>query len=164
MIYNNYIYIHTLNNIMMDTQESTNIFNDIALLTDSFSKSLNINVKNNTPYNLYLQNGSLYSGQIIKENTVIGEINGYPCYIWEINHNDYIIIDNEMILNTQIYKEDIVSYVREENETSNISNCFIKMYINQYGNKKFYLVTKSVILPCEEIVYSSFDFQMNTET
>lgn len=147
----------------MEIEHNQTIDRDIDLLTESFSKSLNINVKNNTPYNLYLQNGALYSGQIIKEDTIIGEISGHPCYIWELNHNDYIIIDNELVLNTLFYKENILSYVREENETTNLSNCFIKMLIDKYDNKKFLLITKNIVLPCEELIYNSFEFEFHNE-
>jgi hypothetical protein len=132
-------------------------------LTDVFSRSLNIRVRNNTPYDLYIREGAVYSGQTIRGDEIIGEIMGDPSYIWELNHNSYIIIDREFVLDTRRYNDSIISYVREENETSNTSNCFVRIAIDHNGQARFLLVTKKEIQPCEELVYSTFDFENGNE-
>lgn len=119
---------------------------------------------NPTPYNIYLKEGGLYSAQIIPPNTIIGELVGDPDYIWNVKHNNYIIIDDELVLDVSRYNSNMLTYVREENLTSNLSNTFICMKLNKNGQMEFKLVTKSAILPDDEIVYSTFDFMNIDDT
>ncbi len=149
--------------IIMELQEPENIDNSVDHLIDNFSRSLNINIGNDTPYNIYIKDGGLYSAQVIQENTILGEIKGNPCYIWELDHTDYIIIEKEFVLDTRLYKNHIISYVREENETSNLSNCLVRMTNDHNWQTRFLLMTKKTIVPFEELVYSPFDFMNDND-
>ena len=148
---------------MVIVEEIGNMENITDMLSDMFSRSLNLQIKNTTPFALYMKEGSVCSAQTIRENTIIGEIRGDPCYIWELDHCDYIIIDKELVLNTRPYKDSIISYIREENETSNTSNCFVMLAMDQNGQARFLLATKRAVQPSEELVYSTFDFKNGNE-
>jgi len=125
---------------------------------ESMFASSTIAIKNTTQFALYVKNQALYSNQVIRENVTIGELYGAPAYIWEIHNNSYILIDNEMVLDVRNHMDNILSYVREENQSYQASNCYIRMMTQKDGYIKFLLVSKSVILPHEEVVYSTFDF------
>ena len=131
---------------------------NIDSLSDLFSKSANITIENATEYELYLNGTGLCSGQILEKELVIGEIYGDMSYIWEITHTDFIILDNDFVLDVKNYKKNILNHIRENNETSNLCNCYIHMITNEKGTMKFYIVTKNIIMPHEELVYSAFDF------
>lgn len=131
--------------------------------TEVFNNSVLISIHNSSPYHLCVQQGALYSMEYIGENIVIGELQGTPCYIWEINHNEYIIVDDELVLNIQQYKTSMLSHIREENMSSNPSNCYIRMVIKKDGGAHFHLITKRPVLPGQELVYNAFDFRNEHE-
>lgn len=130
---------------------------DVSSLVDMFAASA-IAVNNPTSFSLYVKNNALYTNQVIMENMVVGEIHGDPGYIWEIQHNQYILINNDMVLDVLRYMNTILSYVREENQSYQMSNCYIRMITEKDCTTRFFLITKSAIMPHEELVYSAFDF------
>lgn len=127
-------------------------------LSNMFSKSANITVENNTPYELYLNETGLCSGQILEQGLIIGEIYGDMAYIWELDHIDFIILDNDFVLDVKKYKKHILTYIREDNETSNLNNCCIQMMTDEKNISRFYIITEKIIMPHEELVYSAFEF------
>lgn len=126
--------------------------------TEVFNNSVLISIYNPSTYHLCIQQGSLYTMECIGENTIIGELQGKPCYIWEIKHNEYIIIDDELVLDVQHHKGNMLSHIREENMTTSPSNCYINKVVKKNGNTHFYLVSKTYIAPSQELVYNAFDF------
>jgi hypothetical protein len=138
-------------------EEQTSMEGDVSNLADMFAAS-SISVKNQTPFTLYVNNNALYTKQIIMENTIIGEVYGDPAYIWEIQHTNYVLINNDMVLDVLRYMDLDISYVREENQSYQISNCYIRMITEKDCTTRFFLITKRVIMPNEELVYSTFDF------
>ena len=138
-------------------EEQTGMEGDVSNLTEMFAASA-ISVKNPTQIALYVKNNALYANQVIMENTIIGEIYGDPAYIWEIQHNHYILINNDMVLDILRYMDSVISYVREENQTYQMSNCYIRMITEKDCTTRFFLITKGMIMPHEELVYNTFDF------
>lgn len=139
----------------MSTAETKLGINDLA---DYLSSTAIISLKNPTPFNIYIHDGGLYTADFIPKDTVIGDIVGDPAYIWEIRHNEYIVVDDEFVLDVHRHKSNMLSHVREENLTRNLSNSFVYMQIGSNGETTFKLVTKTAIMPNHEIVYSAFDF------
>lgn len=131
---------------------------DVDELIDSFSKSVLINLYNPSPYQLYVKDGALYTEVYIPPNHVLGELSGTPSYIWEMKHNDYIIVDDELVLNIENTKHNMLHFVQEENCSRNISNSRIWMQLSKDGDKNFYLLSKNEIFPHQEIVYNTYDF------
>lgn len=136
---------------------------EIDNLADRFSNSMIITLYNPTHYQLFICNEGLYTQELIKANTILGELNGIPTYIWEIRHNNYIIIDDELILDVQNCKGNMLNHVREENLTNNPSNCCIFMRHEKDNSSKFYLVCTKDIAINDEIVYDAQNFVVNMD-
>lgn len=136
-------------------QNMTSMVNELA---EFFANSTVLSLHNPSQYRLYLNNGGVYTSDAIPTEQVIGEISGSPCYIWEINHNEYIIMDDELVVDIRNYKTNIMSYVREENMTTHPSNCYIRMFVQRNGHTQFFLISKTTIMPDQELVYNAFDF------
>jgi hypothetical protein len=136
---------------------------DIDELTECFSNSASITLYNPSAYHLYVNNGALYTHDPIKANIIIGELKGIPSYIWDVNHNHYIIIEEELVLDIQQYKKNMLNWIREENCSTNLSNCFIHMVVKNNEEKYFYLVAKQDIESGQELVYNAFDFVVEHE-
>lgn len=138
-----------------NSQSMTSMVDD---LTEYFANSTVLSLHNPSQYRLYLNNGGLYTADAITTEQIIGEIRGSPCYIWEINHNEYIIMDDELVVDIRNHKTNIMSYVREENMTNHPSNCYIRMFVQLNGHTQFFLISKAIIMPDQELVYNAFDF------
>lgn len=136
---------------------------NIDELTESLSNTVIISLHNPSPYHLYMNNRALYTEGLICGEMVIGEITGNQVYIWETQHNEYILIENELVLDIQQNKKNMLNHVREENCSNNPSNCYIHMVVRKDGSTHFYLCTKQDIFPHEELVYSIFDFKVTYE-
>lgn len=137
---------------------SKQISMEVDQLTDLFSKGAILTVRNYTGRCLYLQEGGVYTGEYLQKNTVIGDIQGDPAYLWDVSHRDFLFVDHDLVLDVHRFKHNILSYIREENETSHVSNCFLQMDVDPLGNERFYLVTKTPIMPHQELVYNTADF------
>lgn len=132
-------------------------------LSECFSNSAIITLHNPSPYKLYVSNRALHTQGSLEAQTVVGELTGNPAYIWETRHNEYILIEDELVLDVQQHKTNMLNHVREENWSENLSNCYIRMRVSQNGDTRFYLVTKADIYPHQELVYSTFDFSLQYE-
>lgn len=131
---------------------------DVDDLSEYFSNSVTINLNNPSSYRLYINNRRVYTEEYIPSNTVLGELNGKSTYIWEIKHNNYIIVDDELVLDIEDTKNNILNMVQEENCSNNVSNSYIYMYTKTNGDVHFFIITKEHIMPNQEIVYSANDF------
>lgn len=99
--------------------------------------------------------GGVITQSRIVAGTRIGQLEGEPMYIWDMAHNDYIIVGDEFVLDiSKQFPRNILHYVREENQSGNISNCVIVTECNETtGETKFYLDSCRNIEPGEELVY-----------
>lgn len=146
---------------MVIVEELQTSYNSMEAEIDSLENmfaSSSITVKNTTQFALYVKSQVLYSNQVIHENVMVGELQGVLAYIWEVHNNSFILIDNEMVLDVRKHMNNILSYIREENQSYQASNCYIQMMTQKDGSIKFFLITKKMVFPHEEIVYSTFDF------
>lgn len=120
-------------------------------LIAEFNRVTALTVVNPTPYALVLQYGGVYSESYIPKGTVLGEVFGTQAYIWEIDHGDYMMVDQDYVLDTSELKapRSILTFVREENSTNNMANCTI---VTTDG-PRFFLQTTSDIPIGAEVVY-----------
>lgn len=102
----------------------------------------------------------VFSTAPIAAHTTLGEIVGYPMYIWDMDHSDYVIVGEEFVLDvSNLNPRPILCNVREDNSSPNRSNCCIHTMVNEEtGDARFFLVSFRDIDTSEEIVYSLNDF------
>ena len=99
--------------------------------------------------------GGVYCTAPIAAGTVLGEIRGVPAYIWELNHNRYMIVDRDYVLDVSAAPaNDWVSWVREENASWSATNCTIE---SPDDGQRFYLRATVDIPAHTELVYFVFD-------
>lgn len=139
-------------------------------IISQLQRSLVINIVNNTPFDIYtnvdvstLQSSEhvgVFTRSFIAKGTVIGEIVGDPMYVWDMSHNDFIIVGEEFVLDmSKQVPRTVLSYLREDNQSPYKSNCIISQHVcYQTGDTKFFLVAMSDIHPSEELVYTVTDF------
>lgn len=139
-------------------------------IISQLQRSLVINIVNNTPYDLYtnvdvssLQSSEhvgVFTRSYIAKGSVIGEITGDPMYVWDVPHNDFIIVGEEFVLDmSKQVPRTILSYLREDNQSPYRSNCIISQQVcYRTGDTRFFLVAMSEIHPLEELVYTVTDF------
>jgi hypothetical protein len=120
-------------------------------LIASFNKATCLTYHNPTGFDLVVEGWAVYTRSYIPEHTIIGEIFGEQRYIWEMNHSDYVIVDQDYVLDTSTLPSprSIVTMVREENATNNMANCTV---VTCDGPRFFLQATKD-ILPDTELVY-----------
>lgn len=130
-------------------------------LCEEFARATQLRVYNPTAFDLYINiGGGVFSNQQIYAYTFIGEIEGECQYIWDVTHHDYIIVGDEFVLDaSQLSPRPILTWVREENQTESMSNCVIRMEVNETtGVTKFFLWTTRRIDVGEELVYTVVDY------
>lgn len=130
-------------------------------LCADFARSTQLQVYNSTPFQLYLGvGGGVFAGERFLAYTCIGEIVGLPAYIWDLDHHDYLIVDDEYVLDVSLLSpRSILTWMREENQTDSLSNCVIRMEVNEKTQEsRFFLWTTKRIDVDEELVYSSTDY------
>lgn len=123
-------------------------------LIEDFSRSLTLSVYDPTPFSLIYQYKSVYTYSYINKGTIIGEIVGKPAYIWEIDHSDYIIIDQDYVLDVSSScngRRSVLTLVREENDSNNAANCTIVSTTED--TPRFFLQATTNITPDTELVY-----------
>lgn len=131
-------------------------------LCADFVRSTQLRVYNPTPFHLYLGNdGGVFSDQSIPSYTCIGEIHGEPMYIWDMSHQDYIIVGEEFVLDvSKLVPRPILSWLREDNQSDMMSNCVINTEFDyNTGDYRFFLFTTAPINEGDELVYSVIDFR-----
>lgn len=139
-------------------------------LIAQLQRSLVITVVNNTSYDLYttvdvssLQSSEhvgVFTRSFIAKGAMIGELLGDPMYIWDMKHNDFIIVGEEFVLDMSNQNpRTILSYLREDNQSPYRSNCIISQHVcYETGDTRFFLVAMNDIHPQEELVYTVTDF------
>lgn len=130
-------------------------------ISNIMTRSVNINSSTFSTINtdiLYLHSDGLYTSQFVAANTIIGELTGKPTYVWDVKDTNYVIIDDDMVLDIGEYQSNIVNHVQEENCTINPSNSYVSMSLLKDGGSRFYLITNQNIMPFREIVYNAFCF------
>lgn len=133
-------------------------------------RSLVIHVVNNTSYDLYTtvdiaslessEHVGVFTRSHIPKGATIGEIMGDPMYVWDVTHNDYIIVGEEFVLDmSKQQPRTILSYLREDNQSPYRSNCIISQAVTyETGDTRFFLIAMNDIHPGEELVYTVTDF------
>jgi hypothetical protein len=96
--------------------------------------------------------GGVYCGAPIAAGTVLGRIRGRPAYIWELEHERYMIVDRDYVLDVSgaTAPEDWVTWVREENATWSATNCEIA---TDDDGATFFLRAKADVPAHTELVY-----------
>ena len=122
----------------------------------SFQRGTTLTFYNPTPYDLFVHDGCVYSNQWIARNTRLGELHGTPCYIWDMTHHDYMIVHDEMVLDvSENCPRSILTYVHEENQSSNPANCVVTIETcDVTGKNMIFLDALRNIQPLEEVVYT----------
>lgn len=92
---------------------------------------------------------------LIANNTFIGEITGEPMYIWDICHHDYIVVDQDYVLDvSNEMQTNIFSFIRDENATGKVANCKMYSECDHYtGTTRFFLKSTREIQIGEELIY-----------
>lgn len=96
--------------------------------------------------------GGVYCAAPIPAGTMIGEVRGEPKYIWEIDHDRYVIVDEDYILDVTT-EYDVVSRIREENATANGANCTVVSVAGDNGQNSFFFQAVTDIPAYTELVY-----------
>lgn len=126
-----------------------------------FARSTQLQVYNPTSFHLYIGGEQgVHAGQKIAAYTCIGELEGEPMYIWDIGHQDYIIVGDEFVLDvSQLSPRPILSWLREENQTDKFNNCVIRTVVDERtGDTRFFLWTTCPIQEDDELIYSVVDY------
>ncbi len=126
-------------------------------LIADFNRSTVLQWYNPTFFHLDLQpQGGVITESRIPANTRIGELEGEPMYIWDMTHNDYIIVGDEFVLDiSKQHPRSILNYVREENQSGNPNNCVVVTVCNhETGETRFFLDSIYNIEPGQELVYA----------
>jgi hypothetical protein len=98
--------------------------------------------------------GCVVALQHIPLQSCIGEIFGEPQYIWDVVHCNYLLIDDDMIIDvSQQPTRQVLSFINENNQTVGVPNC--EIVARDEGSKlRFFVFATSSIRAGEEIVYS----------
>jgi hypothetical protein len=125
-------------------------------LIAQFSRSTTLHFYNPTQFELEFYNEGVHTHNRIPADTVVGEIEGDPAYIWDISHNDYIIVGEDFVLDcSKLTPRPILTMVREENSTNEYANCMIVSVVNERtGYTKFFLKTIADVWEGTELVYT----------
>ena len=126
-------------------------------LCSDFARSTQLQIHNPTSFQLYLNvGGGVFSSQQLFAHTCIGEIEGVPMYIWDVDHNDYMIVDDEFVVDvSQTCPRSILTWVRDENQSDAVANCVIRMDVNETTREtRFFLWTTARLDEGDELVYS----------
>lgn len=126
-----------------------------------FERATHIRIYNPTPFHLYIgPERGVHAGQKIPAYTCIGEIEGEPTYIWDMSHQDYIIVGDEFVLDvSKLLPRPILSWLREENQTDMFNNCMIQTEHNEHtGETRFLLYTTRPIEDGDELIYTVVDY------
>lgn len=126
-----------------------------------FDRATHIQVYNPTPFALYVgPESGVHAGQYIPAYTCIGELEGEPMYIWEVGHQDYIIVGDEFVLDVSKLKpRPILAWLREENQSDMFNNCIVQTtHDDRNGETRFFLYTIRPVNVDDELVYSVVDY------
>lgn len=98
--------------------------------------------------------GGVYCATPIPAGMIIGEVRGEPKYIWEIDHERFVIVDKEYVIDVSS-EHSVVSRIREENATMNRANCTIVSVVgdSESGEASFFFQTVADIPEYTELVY-----------
>lgn len=122
-------------------------------LIADFNRSTILTFANHTHYDLIYDAGGVFTRTPIAKGSIIGEVYGARAYIWEIDHSDYLIIDQDFVLDTSQLPipRPILSMVREENSTNHMANCTI---VTSEDGTRFHLqATADIGTNCELVYY-----------
>lgn len=126
-----------------------------------FQRCATLSMYNPTPFHLEVQpGGGVIARQYLQQGITVGEIHGIPTYIWDITHQDYMIVGDEFVLDvSQQYPRPILTYVREENASDTFANCLLVTESCEHtGTNRFFLRTIRDIHPGQELVYITMDY------
>jgi hypothetical protein len=104
---------------------------------------------------LYLRDdNNVYTSIYIPANTVLGEIYGVIKNYFEVNHTQYMVLNDERVLDISeqiLFYEtrDIITFIAQDNWSWNHVNCVIER--NDEG--RFYMKTTKPIDVHQELVY-----------
>lgn len=124
-------------------------------LIADFQKVATLTIVNNTLYQLYYDGTGVMSVDYIAKGSYIGEIPGVPQYIWDISHTEYVLVDEDMVLDVSMNRQSILTYLREDSQSENVANCqIIVEHDDQQKETRVFVVATENIVPGQEIVYA----------
>lgn len=126
------------------------------MLIATFHRSVAVDHENGSPFLLAISEcGGVIAHEHIPVGSCIGELAGTPCYIWDIHHTEYIIVGEDMVLDLAHTRRTVLSFVREENETSSPCNCRVAIESDVHMSKhRCFVYALRAIQPGEELVYA----------
>lgn len=101
--------------------------------------------------------GGVFSKTHIAKDVIIGELEGEVCDIYDINHDRFIWLTEDTILDVH-GRPGFLPWINEDAHTHNYPNCWILRDLGG-GRSRFYLITGKNIYPNEELVYSMRDYK-----
>lgn len=132
-------------------------------LCDNFKRATQLHVYNPTPFPLYLGvGGGVFTNAAIPAYTCIGRLDGEAQYIWDMHHQEYIIVGDEFVLDaSKLCPRPALTWIREENQTDAMNNCVIRMEVNDETGETFFFVwTTRPLNIGDELVYTVVDANM----
>lgn len=111
-----------------------------------------LGVYNPTAFHLYVgAGGGVFTGQQLLAHTCIGELEGAPAFLQDIDHEEYFEVDDEYVLDVSSNDpRSILTFVRQYED---MANCAIQMDVNESTREtRFFLWTTKRIDVDEELV------------
>ena len=123
-----------------------------------FLRSVSIVGHNNRGcyYNLEYdpESGRVISATTVLKGAVLGALYGTPRYIWEVNHSEYIFVDEDLIVDvSHEVPRQILSLMRDDNQSDQPSNCEVRVE-HLEDIMHFSVVATRNICPGDELVYA----------
>lgn len=117
-----------------------------------------LNWKNDSHFSLeyHCDTQSVISNEFIRAGECLGELYGEPKYIWDVQHNEYMFVDEDMVIDvSKMIPRTVLTLIRDENLTENESNCEIIVYQDEMIREtRFFIYTTTDIFRGQEVVYS----------
>lgn len=127
-------------------------------LIAEFTRCNTLTWKNDSMFELYYnaEEKAVIAKQRIRAGECLGEIYGLPTYLWDVKHDQYMFIDEDMVLDvSQNMPRTILTLLRDENQSHAPSNCTIVVQqAHDRAMTHFYVITITDIYVGDEIVYN----------
>lgn len=127
-----------------------------SLIAD-FGRCNSITWKNDSVFDIEYNpvEKGVYTKERIGAGSCLGEIFGIPTYLWDVSHDQYMFIDEDMVLDVSMnIPRTVLTLLRDENQCAIAGNCTI--VVQQDHDRAvthFFIITITEIDAGEEIVY-----------
>lgn len=127
-------------------------------LISCFVKSTTLTWVNDSRFSLEYEYDAecVIARECIRKGECLGEIMGEPSYVWDIGHNDFMFVSDDMVLDvSRNVPRTVLTLMRDENTSANESNCTIVVHQDHNASTtKFYVYATLDINKGDELVYS----------